>query len=100
MPKIDQKTVQYLTQLSRIACSEKEQEKLLKDLQQIVDYIDLMQEIDTEGLTPCYQVLDESVNVMREDTIGEILPRDVFLDNAPAHKEGMIIVPPVIKNSQ
>lgn len=96
---LDKQLVKYLTQLSRIACSEQEQEALLKDLQGILDYVEQLQEVDTENVPPCDQVLADMNNVFREDEVGTSMPRDVFLANAPAHVGGMIRVPPVIKSN-
>ena len=97
MAHLDKNMIQYLTQLSRIECTEEEQTALLKDLENILQYIDLLDEVDTENVAPCNHVLEEVTNVMREDEVGETLPRKVFLENAPAQIGGMIRVPPVIK---
>ncbi len=97
MAHLDKNMIQYLTGLSRIECTEEEQTNLLKDLENILQYIDLLNEVDTENVAPCNHVLEEVTNVMREDEIGEPLPRKVFLENAPAQIGGMIRVPPVIK---
>jgi aspartyl-tRNA(Asn)/glutamyl-tRNA(Gln) amidotransferase subunit C len=97
MAQLDKNTIRTLTELSRIDCSEEEQEALLSDLKKILSYVDQLQEIETTNVEPCNHVLEAIVNVMREDTIGETLPREVFLDNAPSHTGGMIRVPPVLK---
>jgi len=99
MAHLDKKTIQNLTKLSRIDCSEEEQEALLIDLAKIVAYIDLLDEINTDNVPVCNQVLEGSSNVTREDTIGSTMPRDVFLANAPSQVGGMIRVPPVMKQS-
>lgn len=99
MAKLDKHTIEELTKLSRIGCSEKEQESLLTDLEKILDYVDQLQEINTDNIPACNHVLEGMINVMREDVVGEILPREVFLANAPSHIGGMIRVPPVIKSS-
>lgn len=97
MVQLDKNVIKSLIQLSRIDCSEEEQESLLGDLQKILNYIDQLNEIDTSDVSPCNHVLAEITNVMREDEVGETLPREVFLANAPAHVGGMIKVPPVLK---
>lgn len=99
MAQLDKNTLKTLTQLSRIDCTEDEQEALLNDLKKILHYIELLNEIDTTHVPPCHNVLDDVANVMREDVIGNVMPREVFLANAPAHVGGMIRVPPVIKQS-
>ena len=68
-------------------------------LASILKYVDQLKEVDTAGVEPCYSVLATLTNVMRGDEVGELLPRDLFLANAPAHVGGMIRVPPVIKTA-
>lgn len=97
MSQLDKQTIKTLITLSRIRCTEEEQEALLTDLQKILSYVDQLDEVDTENVTPCYQVIADMANVMREDAIGTTLPRDVFLENAPSQIGGMIRVPPVLK---
>lgn len=99
MANLNKETIKYLTALSRIDCSEEEQEKLLKDLRSILDYFEQLQELDTTGIPPCNIVLEDMQNVLREDVVGETMPRETFLNNAPAQVGGMIRVPPVIKQS-
>lgn len=99
MAKLNKETIKSLTQLSRIQCTEEEQEKLLADLQSILSYIDLLNEIDTSDVPICNHVLEDINNVMREDKVGTTLSRDVFLANAPSHIGGMIRVPPVFKQN-
>lgn len=99
MPNVDEETLKNLTKLSRIRCSEEEEGALLKDLKNILNYVEQMQEVDTQHVPPCYQVLDDMANVMREDKAGPSLPREIFLANAPSQIGGMIKVPTVIKQS-
>ncbi len=99
MADIDKKLIQYLTRLSRIKCSEDEQESLLKDLRKILNYIEQLNEVNTENVAPCSHVLEGICNVMRDDVVDEILPRELFLANAPSHTGGMIRVPPILKNN-
>jgi aspartyl-tRNA(Asn)/glutamyl-tRNA(Gln) amidotransferase subunit C len=99
MAKVDAQTIQNLTKLSRIECSEAEKAKLTKDLGSIIAYFDLLEELDTHDVKPCDHVIEGVSNVTREDIVGETLPRKVFLDNAPDQVGGMVRVPPVMKPS-
>lgn len=99
MVKVDKETIKNLTQLSRIGCSEAEQEALLEDLRKILNYIELLQTVDTENVSPCNQVLEDLVNVMRDDTVGETLTRQEFLANVPKSAGGLVSVPSVMKPS-
>lgn len=95
---IDNNTIKHLSKLSRIDCTEEDCNIILKDLSSILNYVTLLDEVDTEGVAPCNHVLEDFVNVMREDEVGPILSRDVFLSNAPSQIGGMIRVPQVLKN--
>lgn len=97
MADIDKDTIKSLIKLCRIDCTEEEQVSLLEDLKKIISYIEQLDEIDTEDVPPCNMVLENLSNVMRDDTVSETLPRDLFLNNAPSQIGGMIRVPPVIK---
>lgn len=97
MAKLNQETIQFLSKLCRIECTEEEEEKLLQDLDKILNYFETLQVIDTEGVPPCNHVLEDVSNALRDDEVGETLPREVFLSNAPSHTGGMIKVPTVIK---
>jgi len=86
-----------LTKLCRISCTEEEKSAFLKSLDNILKYIEALQEVNTDNIPPCNTVLETLSNVMREDVPGETLSRESFLANALAHTGGMVRVPPVIK---
>ena len=99
MVQFDKETIQNLILLSRIECTEEQKEALLGDLKKIIAYFEQLNEINTDNVPPCDHVLADMNNVMREDTVGATLPRELFLSNAPSHIGGMIKVPPVIKQN-
>lgn len=99
MAELDKKTIKNLTALSRIDCTEEEEAFLLNDLKSILDYVNLLDEIDTRDIPPCNHVLDDIRNVEREDIPGQTMPRKDFLDNAPSHVGGLVKVPPVLKQN-
>lgn len=94
---VDKNTIKTLVSLSRISCTEEEQEDLLQNMQKILSYIDLLNELNTENVTPCNQVIPQTSNVMRKDEIGNLMPREAFLENAPSQIGGMVKIPPVFK---
>ena len=98
MSTLSKESIKKLIKLCRIDCSEEEQEALLKDLQKILHLFEQLQEIDTEHVAPCNQVLEGMGNVMRDDLTKNLLSREAFLSNAPSQIGGMIRVPPVIKS--
>jgi len=97
MATFDEKELEKLAKLCRIACSEEEKKALSSHLGKVLSYMEQLNEIDTSHIAPCYQVLETLSNVTREDNVGAKLQRDSFLANAPAHVGGMVRVPPVIK---
>ena len=97
MSDLNKETIKNLMTLCRIDCTEQEQEALLKDLSRILDYMALLDEVDTSHVEPCNHVLANIFNALRDDVIGETLPRDEFLNNSPDHIGGMIKVPTIIK---
>jgi aspartyl-tRNA(Asn)/glutamyl-tRNA(Gln) amidotransferase subunit C len=99
MAFIDRDTIKKLTKLSRIQCSEDEETQLMSDLQKIIGYVELMNEVDTDNVKPCNHVIEDMFNVDRDDVIGEVMPREVFLANAPEKIGGMIRVPQIMKSS-
>ena len=99
MSDLNKETIKQLTRLCRIDCSEEEQESILNDLKKILAYIEQLKEIDTDNIPPCYQVLSDYGNVMRDDETGAVLDRETFLKNAPEHIAGMIRVPKIMKNN-
>jgi aspartyl-tRNA(Asn)/glutamyl-tRNA(Gln) amidotransferase subunit C len=86
-----------LSRLCRISCTEEEKQVFLKSLDNVLAYIEQLQDVDTEGVEPCYTVHETISNVLREDVPEEPLAREQFLANAPAHTGGMVRVPPVLK---
>ena len=99
MANVDKKTIKSLTQLSKIQCTEEEEESLLQDLKNILAYVEQLEEVNTENAIACNHILELSDNVWREDVIGATLSREVFLSNAPSQVGGLVKVPTVIKQS-
>ena len=100
MSHLNEESIRKLTELSCIQCSKEEMHALLSDLEKILKYFDELNTLDTENVPACNHVLKELVNVMREDTVQDSMPREVFLGNAPEHTGGMIRVPLVITKTK
>jgi aspartyl-tRNA(Asn)/glutamyl-tRNA(Gln) amidotransferase subunit C len=60
-----------------------------------VTYVDLLAEVDTEGVEPMAHAV-EVTNVFEEDDTRPSLPREAALDNAPHHDERGYLVPAVL----
>ncbi len=66
--EINQETIAHLAELSNFSLSEEESRRLETDLAGIIDYISQLDELNTEGVEPTYQVF-EMENVWRPDEI-------------------------------
>jgi len=98
MSSFNEKDFDKLSKLCRIECTDEEKEAFIKSLNSILDYIAQLNEINTDGISP-HKQLFALANVMREDIVHDILARELFLKDAPAHIGGMIRVPPVLKSN-
>lgn len=88
--------VKRLAQLSALYVSDEEAEALRRQLGDILGYVNQLDEVDTTGLEPTYQVTDLE-NVTREDEIIDYgVSRDDLLKNAPATENGQIKVRKVL----
>ena len=98
MSKFKPQTLENLKKLCRIDCTPEEDLDITHSLTQVLEYIEQLKEVDTNGVASCNYVLQAMLkNLMREDEVKDIFPREQFLSNAPDQIGGMIRVPPVLK---
>ncbi|HWT27731.1 MAG TPA: Asp-tRNA(Asn)/Glu-tRNA(Gln) amidotransferase subunit GatC [Mobilitalea sp.] len=93
---ITEETIQYVAALAKLSVSEEEKKKVAKDLDNILDYIETMNGLDTEGVEPMSHVLPVK-NVFREDVVVNENDRDQLLTNAPQKKDGSFMVPKTVE---
>ncbi len=94
--KIDIETLRKIAHLARLELDPGKEEAMIKDLNEIITWVEQLQEIDTEGIEPLTNMSHE-VNVFREDKAGEHLDRTRALKNAPEHDDEYFRVPKVLK---
>lgn len=94
---INEKTLKHLAELARIELNPREEDKLLVDLQKIVDYFEELQELDTAGVEPMAGGTDLK-NVLREDDERKNTNARAGRDDFPEEKDGFLKVPSVFKN--
>lgn len=94
--QIDKELVTYLETLGRIELSEEQRAACEKDLQSILDYIDTLNELDTEGVEPASHSFPVA-NVVREDEVTNEARADAILANAPDSREGCFAVPKTVE---
>lgn len=93
MLSVNEELLTYLSELAKIGLNESEKERMLGDLKKILNYFEELKDIPTENVEPTYTIFADLSAPQREDTVGEILPRETFLKNAPSSLGGMIAIP-------
>jgi len=89
------KDVEYVANLAKLELSQKEKVKFQKELDNIIKYIDQLNELNTENVPTTSHVVPLE-NVFRRDRVLPSLPQDKALANAPKKKDGFFRVPKVI----
>jgi aspartyl-tRNA(Asn)/glutamyl-tRNA(Gln) amidotransferase subunit C len=87
--------VLHVAELARLSLSPEEIELFTVQLNEILEYVEKLQELDTSGVAPLAHVIP-LFNVFREDQVRESLPLDAVLENAPAREDGNFLVPRII----
>ncbi|MGR3973278.1 MAG: Asp-tRNA(Asn)/Glu-tRNA(Gln) amidotransferase subunit GatC [Candidatus Rhabdochlamydia sp.] len=87
-----------LTHLCRISLSDSEKEQFLISIDHILSYIEQLNAVDVQGVSPCFTIHEELHSSLRQDIAADPLPRELFLQNVPAHVGGIVRVPPIFKS--
>ena len=96
MVNISDDDVRYLAQLSGLQLEGSEIEPLARDMENILGYVETLNELDTEGVEPTYQVTDLE-NVWRDDEVrANVVGRDQLLSLAKKQRDNQIEVPKVL----
>jgi len=83
--------VEHVAKLARLRLSAEELEQMQSQLSNILDYINMLSEVDVQDVPATAQVTD-LLNVMRPDDVRPSLPREDVLANAPDQQDGMFRV--------
>ena len=89
------KDVEYAAKLARLELTEEERVAYQRELDKVVEYIDQLNEVDTENVPVTSHVIPLQ-NVLREDEVLPSLSADQALANAPKSEDGFFRVPRVI----
>ena len=90
--RMSDETIEYVGVLAKLELSDEEREQAKRDMGRMLDYIDQMNALDTEGIEPMSHAFPVE-NVLREDMVTNGDMRDALLANAPEEKDGMFVVP-------
>ena len=92
---ISDETIDYVGILAKLELSDEEKEKAKKDMEEMLDYIDKLNELDTSSVEPMSHVFPVN-NVFREDVVTNGVGTKQTLANAPEQKDDSFVVPKTI----
>jgi aspartyl-tRNA(Asn)/glutamyl-tRNA(Gln) amidotransferase subunit C len=90
--------VEHVARLARLELSAEEKERFTHQLNDILQYVEKLKELDTDGVEPTAHVIPLQ-NVLREDAVRPSLDREDVLANAPDREEAFFKVPKIIEES-
>ena len=93
---IDLKTIKHISKLSRISVEESKAKKLAGDLNSIFDFIEKLNELDTENIEPLTSVAEITLKLRSDDVKSENI-REQILKNSPDENEDFFVVPRVVE---
>lgn len=93
---VDKSTVDRIAQLAKLEFSDSEKEGILKDMNKMLDFVEQLNEVDTEGVEPLIYMVQEEGG-LREDVVKQDISQEEALKNAPDKDSDFIKVPKVLK---
>ena len=92
--QVNEKLVKEIASLARLDLSKEEIEMFVSQFRDILDYVSILNEVDTDDVPPAY-LSSANKSVTREDVIEKSVPTEEFLSNAPQSKDDYIVIPRV-----
>ena len=92
---ISKEEIIHIAKLASLNLSDVEIEKYTNDMQEIIEFANMINNVDTEGTSETIAANEKS-NVLRKDEVVEFGNRELLLSNAPSQDEGMFRIPKVI----
>jgi aspartyl-tRNA(Asn)/glutamyl-tRNA(Gln) amidotransferase subunit C len=89
--------VQKVATLARLKLSDEELQQVAKQLDGILDYVAVLDEVDVSDVEPMAHVADVT-NAFRDDEVRTSLPREASLSNAPKTDGKYFLVPQILEN--
>ena len=93
---IDLKTIKHISRLSRISVDDKKADKLAGDLNSIFDFIEKLNELNTDNVEPLTSVAETTLKLRADEVKSENI-RDQILKNSPDENEDFFVVPRVVE---
>ncbi|MCX8171673.1 MAG: Asp-tRNA(Asn)/Glu-tRNA(Gln) amidotransferase subunit GatC [Candidatus Bathyarchaeota archaeon] len=93
--RISREQVEHIAELAHIELTEEEKNLFTEQFNRILEFFEKIDSARTNNVPPTYHVFD-LVNVLRKDEVGEPLPRESILRNAPKREENFFKAPRII----
>ena len=93
---IDLKTIKHIAKLSRISVNEEKAKKLASDLNSIFEFIEKLNELETEKIKPLTSVAETTLK-LRADEVKSKNIREEIIKNSPEENKDYFVVPKVIE---
>ena len=93
---LDKKTVAKVASLARLKVTDEELEKYGPQLSNIIQFVEQLEEVDTDNVEPLASVVDINLR-LREDKVTDGGQQKEVLANAPETLEGFFVVPKVVE---
>ena len=93
---INLKTIKHISKLSRISVDEQKAEKLAGDLNSIFEFIEKLNELNTDNIEPLTSVAETTLK-FREDEVKSENIREQIIKNSPEDNEDFFVVPKVVE---
>ena len=93
---IDLKTIKHISKLSRISVDDVKADKLAGDLNSIFDFIEKLNELNTDNIEPLTSVAETTLKLRADEVKSENI-KDQILKNSPEENEDFCVVPRVVE---
>jgi len=93
---IDLKTIKHISKLSRISVDDAKADKLAGDLNSIFDFIEKLNELNTDNVEPLTSVAETTLKLRADEVKSENI-RDQILKNSPEENDDFFVVPRVVE---
>lgn len=94
--KVDKAVVENIALLAQLNVSSSNLQSSIDSISRILDLVDEMQNVDTDGIEPMAHPLDATQR-LRKDEVSETDHRSLFQSIAPKTEDGLYLVPKVIE---
>ncbi|WP_103927349.1 Asp-tRNA(Asn)/Glu-tRNA(Gln) amidotransferase subunit GatC [Petrotoga sp. SL27] len=98
--EINNELIKKLKKLSNIELNQSEEEKIKKDLNDLLDYLKILDEIDVDGVEEMISPVEFSTSVLRKDEVESFENKKEIINNFPETKDGFLTVPGIHVNEE